>query len=257
MASVEVVRGGNGNHGCGPCCRALGRSRRVGGVPGSSVGRMGRFRWRMGLGDDRYLYGAGCVLVRVRLLSRMLGTRGSRRGRMLRCRMGIGVASVHVSVLTVAVVLGVRDAENNGALVLANLPGTAPQVAEKAAEIALKNARAMIAMLGLGISSVGVMPSIILALNGYGAGMMVASWFNSRPDVAMIMLQYLPLEFASMFVASCASSCLGLSVLRWSMGSERVEWKKSWIWFLVAVVLMLLAAGVEAVSGFDLWRMTV
>lgn len=181
---------------------------------------------------------------------------------MRSCRMGIAgnlaayVAMIHAVVLIVAVVLGAHDAEDNSTLTLVNLPESAILVVEKATDIALKNTRAMIVMLGLGIASVGWMPSMLLALNGYGAGRMVASWFDSQPDVAVAMLQYLPLEFVSMFLASCASSYFGLSVLWWSMGSESVKWERSRDVFLMAFVLMLLAAVVEAVSGLDLWRMT-
>jgi len=112
--------------------------------------------------------------------------------------------------------------------------------------IAAANGRAFVALLALGFCSAGVYGWLVVGSNGYAIGYVMSSVTRESPALVPLVLAYAPLEFAAIVLGSAVGQALFVAAV------QRVILRRSvqMAWLIgpaaVALVLLILAALLEA-----------
>ena len=97
-----------------------------------------------------------------------------------------------------------------------------------------------------GACTLGVLTTLTLVWNAFGLGYGVATLANAVPGAISLVLRYAPLEFAAFVLVASVAEHLVALVLRCLAANEPLPLRAATLTFVVALVLLVVGAAVEA-----------
>ncbi|MDQ3170617.1 MAG: stage II sporulation protein M [Acidobacteriota bacterium] len=107
----------------------------------------------------------------------------------------------------------------------------------------------VVATLLFGACTFGLLTAVVLAWNGYALGAGIVELSLRAPEHVLVVMQYVPLEFAAFVLASAGSMSLAFRIGACLFAGERIAFKGPVLAHVAAVCMLAVAAAIEARAG--------